>query len=200
MPMNVGEASRVILWPTGRPFEKDHRVRIQVRNSAGETIFGFDVDPSKPPTVVRSPHPERPTITLDWDRAVDDHRHLRRCPVCGCDDLFARKELPQVTALVAIVLAAVVAMVLLGLQMVGWAIALLAIVGAIDLGIFLYAKRVLECYRCRSVFRDVPIRRGHPRWEASLAERYRRQREAAMAGLPLPMTPAASEKRRDVDR
>lgn len=170
-------------------------MRIQVRNSAGETIFGFDVNPSSPPTVVKSPHPERPTITLDWDRALDDQKHLRRCPVCGCNDLFVRKELPQVTALVAIVLAAVVAMVLLGLQQVWWAIGVLVVVAALDLGIFLFAKRVLECYRCRSVFRDVPVPRGHPRWEAATADRYRREREAAMAGLPLPMTPPEANTR-----
>src|SRR5690606_31717082 len=98
-------------------------------------------------------------------------KHLRRCPVCGCNDLFMRKELPQVTALVAIVLAAVVAMVLFGLQQVWWAIAVLVVVAALDLGIFLFAKRVLECYRCRSVFRDVPVARGHPRWEAGTADR-----------------------------
>src|SRR5690606_19447450 len=137
-------------------------------------IFGVTVDPARPPTMVKPTDQEGPTISLDWDRALDDQRHLRRCPVCGCTDLFARKQLPQLTAFVVLILAAVAAMVLFGLQMVELAIGVLVLLVLVDAAIFLFAKRVLECYRCRSAFRDMPIRRQHPRYDAALAEKYRR--------------------------
>lgn len=154
-------------------------MRINIRDKAGDTIFGVTVDPAKPPTVVKPADEPGPTVSLDWDRALDDQRQLRRCPVCGCPDLFARKQLPQLTAFVVLILAAVAAMVLFGLQMVELAIGVLVLLVVIDVGIFLFAKRVLECYRCRSAFRDMPIRRRHPRYDAALAEKYRR--EAAQA-------------------
>lgn len=167
-------------------------MKVQVRNKSGETVFGFEVDPAKPPPMIKSPQPERPTISLDWDRAIDDQRHLRRCPVCGCPDLFARKQLPQVTALVLVVLAAVIAIVLFGLGNLAWAIAVLVIVLAIDVGIFLFAKRVLECYRCHTAFRDMPIPRNHPRWDSNVAQRYR--------NAPHPITAEQEEAFRDRSR
>ena len=153
-------------------------MRIQIRNSPNETGFGIVVDPAQPPAVVRQ-HEDRAAVSLNWEQALDDERRLRRCPVCECPDLFARKEVPQLTAFVVLIFTAVVAMVLFGFGMIKIAIGALVVVALVDLAIFLFARRVLECYRCHSIFRSVPIRRGHPRWDHSLAERYQGEPVAA---------------------
>jgi hypothetical protein len=64
-------------------------------------------------------------------------------------------------------------MVLLGLQRVLWALAILAAVAVIDALIYLFTGRCLVCYRCRSEFRNLPIRKDHPAWELAVGEKYR---------------------------
>ena len=73
-------------------------MRIDLRLKPNETAFGVVVNPAKPPTVVKPRGPDGPTVTLDWERALDDQKRLRHCPVCGCPDLFKRKRVPQLTA------------------------------------------------------------------------------------------------------
>ena len=148
---------------------------MKIRNSSNETAVGIDVDLAKPPTVVRRPDANNAAMSLDWDRALDDNRRLRRCPVCGCPDLFLRKQLPQITSFIAIIAAAIVAMLLYGIGMLWLAVAVLVVVVAADVAIFLYTPRVLECYRCRTQFRGMPINRRHPRWESGTADRYERE-------------------------
>ncbi len=113
-------------------------------------------------------------VYLDWDRAVDDEGHLRRCPVCGCRELFVRKDFPQVTGFVVVVAAAVVSMILFGAGEVTAALAVLAAVVVIDFVVFFFTGKTLVCYRCRSEFRDLPIRRDHPGWDLAIGEKYRR--------------------------
>lgn len=113
-------------------------------------------------------------VYLDWDRAVDDEGHLRRCPVCGCRELFVRKDFPQVTGFVVVVAAAVVSMVLLGVGEVTAAMAVLAAVVVVDFVVFFFTGKTLVCYRCRSEFRDLPIRRDHAGWDLAVGEKYRR--------------------------
>lgn len=148
------------------------RVRMKIRDKSDETIFGVEVDLAKPPPMVKRPDQNGALMSLDWDRALDDNRRLRRCPVCGCPDLFVRKQVPQLTLFAAPIVAAIVAMVLYGFGMLWPALAVLAVVVLVDLGIFLYIPRVLECYRCHTQFRGMPISHRHPRWEKGLADRY----------------------------
>jgi hypothetical protein len=131
------------------------------------------VDLQDPPTVVRLPDPNRTTVSLDWDRALDDEQHLRHCPVCGCEDLYARKQVPQVTIFALLILAALAAIVIFGLGEAIWALIALALILGLDLAIFYFAKRIMVCYDCLSEFRGMPIRRDQPAWDPAVAERYR---------------------------
>lgn len=148
-------------------------MRIDLRDERRQRLFSVEVDLLSPPAVVRPPDGQGPAVHLDWDRALDDEHHLRRCPACGCVDLFARKRLPQLTAFALLLLAAVVVMLLLGVEQVGLVAALLGVMLVLDVGIFLFSPRELVCYRCHSVFRGVPIRRDHPGWQSAVGERYR---------------------------
>lgn len=148
-------------------------MRISVCNLKRDRLFDVTVDEAHPPTMVRPPGEEGSDVYLMWDRALDDQGHLRRCPVCGCRELFSRKDFPQVTGFAVVVLAAVLAMVMFGMRQVWMGLAVLAAVVLIDAVIFLFAGRCLVCYRCRSEFRDIPIGKDHRGWELATGEKYR---------------------------
>ena len=140
-------------------------MRIEVRNRRRQRLFTVEVDPAHPPTIVGSVH-------LNWDRALDDEGHLRRCPVCTCPDLFRRRRLPQLTAFVLVLAAAAVGMVLYGVGLPLLALVVLVAVAIVDGLIFLFSRYVLVCYRCRSEFSGMPIGRQQAGWEVSIGERY----------------------------
>jgi hypothetical protein len=150
-------------------------MRIDLRNPKRERLFTVEVDPASPPTVVRAPGEDTgPAVHLNWDRAVDDEQHLRRCPACSCEDLYARREAPRLTAFVLIALAAVIAIAVLGLGRLHYALIVLGTVGLIDAGVYLFfSGKVLVCYRCRSEYRDIPIGRDACSWQSELDERHR---------------------------
>ena len=112
-------------------------------------------------------------VLLIWDGAFDDQQHLRRCPACGCRELFVRKDFPQITGLVIVLMAAVLAVALFGNQLVIYGFLLLGAAAVIDAIIFFFVGKCLVCYRCRSEFRDTPIRPDHPGWELATGEKYR---------------------------
>jgi len=150
-------------------------MRIDVRNQKHERLFKVEITLSDPPGVVRSPaEGDQQEVHLSWDQAIDDGRYLCRCPVCGCRELFARKDFHQVTGLVIVIGAAVTAMVLfLGMREVMWGFGVLMAAVLIDAIVYLFVGRCLVCYRCRSEFRDLDIPRHHPGWDLSIGEKYR---------------------------
>ena len=148
-------------------------MQIDVRDRKRQWLFSVDLDLSDPPSAVRPPAGGQPEIYLDWDQAIDDTGHLRRCPVCGCRELFVRKDFHQVTGLLIVVVAGIVAMVLFGTRHIKWALTVLGLVAVIDAVVYLYVRRLLVCYQCRSEFRKLRIRRDHPRWNLSIGEKYR---------------------------
>ncbi len=151
-------------------------MRINLRNLQRQRLFGVEVDTKNPPTIVRpleASEGDNREIYLEWASAFDDHGHLRRCPVCGCGDLFSKRDFPQVTGFTLVVLAAVVSMVLVGLDQVTAAVVVLTVLVLIDAAIFFFAGRCLVCYRCRSEFREMPMRNDHPRWDPAIGEKHR---------------------------
>ena len=148
-------------------------MRIDIRNAQRQPLFVAEVDSGDPPAVVTPAGADEPKVYLKWEQAVDDHGHLRRCPVCGCRETFVRKDFPQVTGFVVVVLAAVVAMVLFGAGQVLYGFVVLGAVALIDAAVFLFTGRCVVCYRCRSEYRKLPIRRDHPKWELATGEKYR---------------------------
>jgi len=151
-------------------------VRIDIRNLARKRLFTVEVDASRPPTVVKGPadsHAEGQEVFLNWDRAMDDEGHLRRCPICGCRELFVRKDFPQLTGFAVVAMAAGMALYLFAVDLFFWAFGLMAAIVVLDVIIFFFTGRCLVCYRCRSEFRDLPIRKDHPGWDLAIGEKYR---------------------------
>lgn len=154
-------------------------MHIDIRNLDRQRLFSVEVDLNDPPAVVRPNGDERsstPTqeVFMNWDRAVDDEGHLRRCPVCGCRDLFVRKDFPQITGLTIVALATIVSMALFGAGAVIAAWGVLAAMVVLDAVIYAFTGKTLVCYRCRSEFRRLPIAREIKAWDLSVGEKYRR--------------------------
>ena len=154
-------------------------MRIDLKDVEGRPRLTLHVDRAKPTTVARADDGRGPAITLDWDRAFDDEGHLRHCPVCGCPDLYVRKQVPQLTVFALVLVAAVIAMIFFGTGLNRPAVVVLLVVLAADVAIYLFAPRMLVCYRCGSEYRDLPLARGRRRWDAAVAERYRKPAAAA---------------------
>jgi hypothetical protein len=150
-------------------------MRIDLRNPQRQRLFTVEVDPANPPTVVRPDDvSEGHAVHLNWDRAFDDEQHLRHCPACGCEDLYVRHEMPRLTAFVMVAMAAVIAIVMLGLGRLTHALIVLGVVGLIDAGVYLFfSGKVMVCYRCRSEYRDMPIGGDAKGWESGLDEQHK---------------------------
>jgi hypothetical protein len=168
------------ICPLARDALRTHngRVRIDLRDKKRQRLFRVEVDAKDRPTVVRPPDDAGREVYLDWDQAFDDEGYLRRCPACGCRELFVRKDFPQVTGFVIVLVAAAAAMALFGMEQVIAAVGVLAAVVLIDAVIFFFTGKCLVCYRCRTEFRDLPIRPRHPGWELAVGEKYRHETQS----------------------
>ena len=145
-------------------------MRIDVRDAEQRTIGRIEVDPARRPTRVRIEGTDR-EVFLDWDTALDDGHRLRRCVVCGCNDLFRAKAFPQITGFVVVLAFAGAIVGALGpvdtLTLIAMVVVLVA-----DVSILLFTRQRLVCHRCRSSYHGLPIARYHRRWDRAVAERH----------------------------
>lgn len=96
------------------------------------------------------------------------------CPTCACRELFIRKDFPQKTGLLVVVVAAIAFLVFAarrGTFYLGIWVLVLAVV--VDAVLYLLVPRVTVCYRCRAEFRGVPLNPAHGPFELAVAEKYR---------------------------
>ncbi|MHC4217612.1 MAG: hypothetical protein ACYSU7_04065 [Planctomycetota bacterium] len=145
-------------------------MRIDVRDAERRGIGRIEVDPARRPTRVRLEDTGR-DVFLDWDTALDDAHRLRRCVVCGCNDLFKAKAFPQITGFVVVL--AFAGAIVGALQLVD-TLTLIAMVVVLvaDVSILLFTRQRLVCHRCRSSYHGLPIARYHRRWDRAVAERH----------------------------
>ncbi len=162
-------------------------MRIELRDESREMIGRIEVDPSLRPTRVSIVGTGR-EVFLDWETALDDGGHLRRCVACGCQDLYKAKAFPQMTGLV-IVLAFAGAIV--GAFGLATPPVLFVMVGVLvtDVGILLFARKRLVCHRCRTSYHGLPIARYHLGWDRAVAERHAPAAEVPSAPPAKPSRP-----------
>ncbi len=146
-------------------------MRIELRDAERRKIGRIEVDPVRRPTRVHVDGTGR-EVFLDWDTALDDARHLRRCIFCGCRDLFRTKAFPQVTGFVVVLAFAGAAIGALGLATTPPILIAMLLVFVADVAILLVSKQRLVCHRCRTSYHDLPIARYHRRWDRAVAERH----------------------------
>ena len=152
-------------------------MRIDVYAQEGRRIGKAKVDLRSPPVrvAVRSAEGSVTDHYLDWEKALDDRGRLRKCPVCGCPDLYVRSVFPPLTGFVVVLVVGMLCFALYGLEYVPPGPLLIA-GGAIILAniIFIFfSPRYLACYRCASRFHEAGISRDWQEWDAATASRYR---------------------------
>ncbi len=106
-----------------------------------------------------------------WDEALDDSSALRRCIVCGCTELYTRKNLPQVTPFIAVLAFSGAVVAILGNATHPLMMALLATLLVVDVLTLLLARRQLVCYGCGAIYWSLRIARYHRRWDRAVADR-----------------------------
>ena len=148
-------------------------MRIVIKDRKSLPRLTVHVDPASPPTVVSAEDGRGPAVSLDWDRALDDEGRLRHCPVCECPAFYVRKQVPRLTVFVLLLAAAVLTSLIYGVGGTGPAMIVLGLLLSVDMLVWMYAARILICYRCESEFHETPIPDRTRPWELTTAERYR---------------------------
>ena len=99
---------------------------------------------------------------------------LTTCPKCGCRDLFIRKDFPQKTGLLVIVVAGLTFLVFAARRGTFYlGVWVLVSAAAVDALLYVFVPKVTVCYRCRAEFRGVPLNPDHGPFELAVAEKYR---------------------------
>ncbi|MDP6987005.1 MAG: hypothetical protein QGG74_03065 [Phycisphaerales bacterium] len=145
-------------------------MRVILRSLDHEPLGAIDLPTGDTPSKVQTDLDR--VVFLDWERSQDDEGHLRRCLSCGGDTLYRHRRFPQITGFIAVLALALGLGAILGLA-TGWPVFIaMLIVLAFDIAILLFSPETLECYRCRSSYRDLDIARYHARWDRSEAAKF----------------------------
>jgi hypothetical protein len=164
-------------------------MRIELRDAERLKVGRIEVDPDRRPTRVHVQDSDR-EVFLDWDTALDDAGHLRRCVVCSCPDLFRAKAFPQVTGFVVVLAFAGAAIGAFGLATTPPILITMVLVLVADIAILLLSRQRLVCHRCRTSYHELQIARYHRRWDRAIAERHAPPAAPHRAGGPrLPKLP-----------
>jgi len=178
-------------------------MRIELHDTERRKIGRIEVDPVRRPTRVRIQDTLR-EVFLDWDTALDDAGHLRRCVACGCADLFRTKAFPQITGFVVVLAFAGAAIGALGRATPPILIAMVLVLVA-DVAILLLSRQRLVCHRCRTSYHNLSIARYHRGWDRAVAERHAppvsgRRRRRGMPRLPWMPRPQESPSPTSADK
>lgn len=105
--------------------------------------------------------------------ADDPEQYLVKCPKCGCEDLYLRKDFPRLVAL-AIVIGAGLSFITLAGNPRTFAAGLWVLLGSALLLLigYLVAGKYTVCYRCRAAFYDSPNNPNHHGHDPAIAEKY----------------------------
>jgi DNA-directed RNA polymerase subunit RPC12/RpoP len=97
-------------------------------------------------------------IPLSVSEAIRDDRAVDRCPVCGGEDFYARKDFDPKMGLTVVVSGAAISA---GFYWTGRDLIAYSILGSaalIDLIVYRHLKEVTVCYRCHTEFRGAYAR------------------------------------------
>jgi hypothetical protein len=98
---------------------------------------------------------------------------LEKCPKCGCEELFIRKNFPQKLGLTLVIVAAVAFLILAARRENFWIGATILFIAAlIDAIFYLLVGKITVCYRCHAEFGG-PINPKHAGFDLPIGEKYR---------------------------
>ena len=145
-------------------------MRIELRDTSGRRLARVEVEESARPARIDVPGCTQAMFPR-WDGAIDDAGSLRRCVVCGCESLYVRRNLPQMTPVVVVLAFSGAAVAILGYAAHPAATAGLVVLLIADLLILALSTRRLICYRCGAIYTRVRISRFHQPWDRAIAEK-----------------------------
>jgi hypothetical protein len=129
-----------------------------------------------------APQPESGAVSCDgcgWSRdaGAEDFQggKLRRCRICGCDDLWRQKDFPPALGLAIVAIAAISSSIAWGYYQPVLALSFLFAAALLDMVLFLVMGDMLVCYRCGARHRRTAMDQEHPKFDLETAERYRQQ-------------------------
>jgi hypothetical protein len=113
-------------------------------------------------------HVQHPITITD---AMRREHFVDRCAVCGCAELFIRKDFPQRLGLAIVVIFGLAAVYFFAISIV---IAWLILAGAVVLDLIIYAVigRVTGCYACRAEYRKCNLNPAHEGFDLATSEKY----------------------------
>jgi len=109
------------------------------------------------------------------DDAAQGDRPLDACPVCGCSDLYVRKDFSQRLGLAIVAIGIVASSIAWGFHMIYTTYGILFGTALIDVALYFLVGNVLQCYRCRAEFRQLADLSCHEPFHLETHERYRQQ-------------------------
>jgi len=111
-------------------------------------------------------------VRLTVDAALAETRSVGRCPACGGDEFFVRRDFPQALGLALVVVFGLTASVFYYFDRVLATFGTLGSLVLVDAIIYLFVGRVTVCYRCRAEFRRVAYNADHTGFDLATSEKY----------------------------
>ncbi len=100
---------------------------------------------------------------------------LDECLVCGCKELFIRKNFSQRLGVAIVVIAATASLIAWGYYMWYTAYGILFAALLLDLYLYFTVGNLLQCYRCNAEYRGLPHLDDHAAFSLETHEKYRQQ-------------------------
>ncbi len=100
---------------------------------------------------------------------------LDACLICGCPELFIRKNFSQRVGVAIVVVAGVTSAIAWGFYMRYTAYGILFAAALLDLFLYFQVGNLLQCYRCHAEYRGLPALDDHAAFSLETHERYRQQ-------------------------
>jgi len=169
-------------------------MRIELRGPERRRLGRVELDEQARPARVSVPGAEHDFFP-QWDAAFDDSGSLRKCVACGGEHLYRRRNLPQVTPVVAVLAFSGAMVSILGYAAHAAATALLVTLLVADLLIITLAVRQLVCYRCGATHEGVRVARYHRPWDRTMAEKVAREERDAEGRASTVQAPSAEPPR-----
>ena len=158
-------------------------MRIDIRDQHRNFLGSARIDDGKKPhqVMVNSSNGEE-ARPLNWENATDEQGAITKCIACGCREVFARKDFPQLLGLSLVIIAGLVSIIFFAYDRVLISMGVLASAVILDSLIYYFTPRCVVCYRCRTEYHEAPVSPSVEPWDLSIGEKYRPIREYLSEG------------------
>ena len=124
------------------------------------------------------------------DRVYAWREHFRQdrldgCPVCGCHELYVRKNFSQRLGVAIVALGVLLSSIAWGYHLLFVTYGILFSTALIDVILYFAVSNMLQCYRCQAEYRGLAALADHEPFVLETHERYRQQ-AARLAEQPKP--------------